>query len=183
MISAIFFSLAANIDNIAIGISYGIKKIHISNKNSILISVFTSVITLIAMLVGKLLTNFLGFNSIANIVGASALIILGILGIIKSFVSQKKDSLDNRKLDMSLKNTLQILFILSSNNIASGFAASIAGINIICTVISTFIIGYLFLIIGNSIGKNIINSYILKYSDLFSSLILVLLGIFEFLFK
>ena len=65
------------------------------------------------------------------------------------------------------------------NNIAAGIAASITGINTFYTTLCTFIFGNIFLYIGNHLGKKIKSEIIIQYSELISSLMLILLGIIE----
>ena len=81
--------------------------------------------------------------------------------------------------DISIKELLLIIITLSLNNIAAGIAASITGVNIICTTICTFVFGTIFLYIGNNLGKKINNNLVEKYSELISSFILILIGVME----
>ncbi|MEG2645945.1 MAG: manganese efflux pump [Clostridia bacterium] len=182
LISAILFSFAANLDNIAIGISYGIKKTNIAFLNNLLISVVTTFITYVSMLLGKSIILFFNFESFANLLGATLLIAIGSINLIQDILKKsfKKDSIIS---EITFKETLSILFILSSNNVAAGIASSVAGINIFYTTFLTFILGFLFLYIGNTLGKSILNKYIVKYCCFISSLFLIVLGFFEILYK
>ncbi len=175
IIFAILFSISANIDNLAIGISYGIKKLHIYNYQKIIITLFTSLATLISMIIGNILANSLNLN-IANNIGSMCLIIIGIY----SLFSNTKDTNSNNK---TCTNILLMTFIMSTNNIFTGFMASSAGINIIATFLSTILFCYLFLDFGLKLGNNIKNKRIEKYSNFLSSIILIILGIVEFFIK
>lgn len=186
LISALLFSFSANLDNIVIGVSYGIKKIHISFSKNIIIAIFTSLFTFVSMYLGKYLSNFLSEN-IANIIGSSFLIAIGLFSIIKEYIIGKGNKKDdngvlvevrNRVESIRTKEMVTIILMLSLNNIAAGIAASVVGINILFTTICTFIFSCLFLLIGNKIGRNAINNkFIEKYSTLIASLILILLGV------
>lgn len=185
LISAIFFSISANIDNVVIGISYGIKKIHISLFKIFLICCITSVITFFSMYVGQNISIFFDVK-LANIIGASSLIIIGIIPLVKKLFLRKhfrKDSrnyscyIENRNINV--KEIFTTIINLSINNIAAGIAASITGINILCTTIGTLIFGSIFLYIGNNLGKRINNKLIEKYSEYIASLILIFIGILE----
>ena len=191
LVTSTFFSISANIDNIPIGLSYGIKKVHISIFKNIFICLITSIFTFISMSIGSNISKFLDIK-IANIIGSILLIILGIYPILNNFFKKrkmkkikKKKKIINSK-DIILKNNsicikeiLVIVVTLSLNNIAAGIAASITGINTFYTTLCTFIFGSIFLYIGNNLGKKIKSEIIIRYSELISSLMLFLLGIIE----
>lgn len=193
ILSAILFSIAANIDNIPIGISYGIKKIHIPFLNNIFISFITATFTFVSMYISKKL-NYIINSNITNTISASILIILGIFPILKLIVKNKKENRgygDNNKdnietnstnSNITMRESILIMFTLAINNIAIGVFAGITGVNIICTFFSSFIFGTLFLYFGNKLGKKIFRKLSDKYSVLISSLLLTLLGIIELIF-
>lgn len=185
LISGALFSISANIDNIPIGLSYGVKKTHISVFKNILICMITSIVTFLSMLIGQNISKFFDIK-IANILGSFLLILLGVYPIAKSiFLKEKNDRLNKNDKNIlthnniSVKELLLIIVTLSLNNIAAGIAASITGVNIICTTICTFVFGTVFLYIGNNLGKRINNKPVEKYSELISSFILILIGIME----
>ena len=184
LISGTLFSISANIDNIPIGLSYGVRKIHISLIKKFFICAITSIVTFLSMLVGQNISKFFDVKT-TNILGSILLILLGVYPIIKNIFSKKKiDKLNNNNIvtnnnDINLKELLIMIITLSLNNIAAGIAASIAGVNIICTTIFTFIFCVVFLYIGNNLGKKINNRLIEKYSEFISSFILILIGIIE----
>ena len=186
ILSAILFSFSANIDNIALGIAYGIKKIHISYIKNFLITLCTSFITIVSMKLGDYIFSF--FNErISNSIGSIALILIGTFGILKILYNKyiKKKSIGTENFQykkLEFKELMSIVFTLSCNNIAVGFAASVAGIDIITTLISTFIFSFFFLYIGNKLGKNMINKVLSKYSDIIGSLILILIGVIQLFF-
>ena len=188
IISAIIFSFSANIDNIAVGILYGTKKIHISCIYTLIIALCTSIITSGSMYIGKILLNFLNIN-IANIIGAVGLILIGIIGIIKYIIDKTKKKYEFNNLNETIKYTsikskdlIVIIFTLSLNNFAAGIAASVAGTLIIPTLISTFFFSFIFMYIGNHLGKKLISNILNNYSELISSFILILLGVIEYIF-
>lgn len=183
LISAILFSFSANLDNIAIGISYGLKKIHISILKILIISIFTTLFTFASMLLGKYLVNILNEN-IANCFGAYILIALGIYTLTKDILDRirynnKRTNNIKELKPIDFKELMTIILILSTNNIAAGIAASATGVNVIATTIFSFIFSFGLLLLGNTIGKSIMNKFIEKYCNILSSLILILIGIIE----
>lgn len=190
LISAILFSFSANLDNIAIGISYGLKKIHISLFKILMISVFTTLFTFISMFIGKYLVNILN-EKYANSFGAFLLIGLGLYTLVKDILEKiryRNNKKNNDKIEKTTENVLKpiifkelmtIILLLSTNNIAAGIAASVTGVNILATTVLSFIFSFALLLLGNTIGKNIINEFIEKYCNILSALLLIIIGFIE----
>lgn len=185
LITAILFSFSANIDNIAIGISYGIKKIHISIYKNIIIALFTSFFTFLSMYLGSYIAILLS-EKVANILGPFVLLIIGFYSIISELVKKKNNNdellvFENRQINvLSFKELATLIFMLSINNIAVGIAASVSGIHILVATISTFLFSLFLLYIGNIIGlKALNNKFIEKYSCFISSLILIIIAIIQ----
>lgn len=183
LLTSTLFSISANIDNIPIGISYGIKKIHITLIQNIFICMFTAFATFFSMQIGKNILNFFDIK-LANLVGSILLIILGTIPLAKLFFNRKKRSDEDTtfyvsKASINIKDIIFIIATLSVNNIATGIAASITGINVLYTAICTLIFGSIFLYVGNHLGKKIDNKLVQAYSEIFSSLLLILLGLIE----
>jgi putative sporulation protein YtaF len=200
ILSALLFSFSSNLDNLVVGIAYGIKKIKIGAIANLIIAVVTSIGTFLSMSAGAYISKFLPL-SVANSLGALAIIILGlyfvILSIIKLVNNTKSKELalknitdmveyaENSDLDnsgdISMKEALLVAFGLTFNNIGTGVAASITGVSIQFTVIATFVLSILIIILGESIGNHVLGKFLGKYAPLFSGILLIILGIIEFL--
>ncbi|MBU3092161.1 manganese efflux pump [Clostridium sp. CM028] len=199
IISALSFSLSSNLDNAVVGIAYGIKKVKIGIIANLIIAIVTSVGTLLSMLIGAYISKFLP-HSIANGLGAIVIIILGVYFIIQSIVNllnktnskalalknisemidyAEESDLDNSG-DINMKEALIVAFGLTFNNLGTGVAASITGVNIQLTVISTFILSILTIIFGEAVGNHVLGEILGKYAPLFSGILLIILGIIEF---
>lgn len=195
VISGILFSISANFDNVIIGISFGSKNIHISMLKNIIISLFTTIITILSMKFGEIL--FILFTpKIVNLLGSISLISIGIIEICKTVYKKyfrKKYNYNNDKnannehdeipiKSLNTKELIKIIFTLSLNNIATGIAASAAGINILISFICTIVTSFLFIYIGNHLGKSVINNYLKNNSEIIGSILLIILGIIECFF-
>ncbi|MDO4283272.1 MAG: manganese efflux pump [Clostridia bacterium] len=178
VIKAFAFALSANIDNLAIGVSYGMKKITISSKINIIIAILMSVITCFTMIVGKSISSFFNIEMI-NKIGAYALIIIGIHLFISECKDKHTEESQKELSQITFKNILLVILTLSTNNIATGIAASMISINIFFTFIFTIIFSFLMLYIGNKIGSNILNHKIEKYANIISAFIIICLGVFQ----
>ncbi len=91
----------------------------------------------------------------------------------------QKSDLDNSG-DINIKEALIVALGLTFNNLGTGVAASITGVNIQLTVISTFVLSILTIIFGVAIGNHVLGDILGKYAALFSGVLLIILGIIEF---
>jgi len=200
ILSALLYSLSSNLDNLVVGIAYGIKKIKIGIIANLIIAVVTSIGTFLSMSVGSYISKFLP-HFLANYLGAVVIIILGVYFITQSIIKflnnikskelalknitdmieyAEKSDLDSSG-DISMKEALLIALGLTFNNLGTGVAASITGVSIQLTVLSTFILSILVIIFGESIGNHVLGKFCGKYAPLFSGILLIILGIIEFL--
>ena len=199
ILTAILFSISSNLDNMVIGIAYGIKNIQIRFLSNILIAFITTLGTFISMHIGNLITQFISIN-IANMIGSSIIILLGFYFLIQSSINiyhnnqeinmiSLKDSnnmlkyAENSDKDNSLyidiKEAITVGIGLTLNNVGTGIAASIAGVNLFSTLLFTFIFSISFIYIGILLGNKILGRVLGKFSPLISGIILILLGIIE----
>jgi len=200
LLSALLFSLSSNLDNIVVGIAYGIKKIKIGIIANLIIAIVTSTGTFLSMSLGVYISKFLP-HSIANALGAGAIIILGGYFVIQSIIKlvnnknskelalkdivdmieyAEKSDLDNSG-DINIKEALLVAFGLTFNNLGTGVAASITGVSIQFTVISTFILSILTIMFGETVGNHVFGNFLGKYAPLISGILLIILGIIELL--
>lgn len=198
ILSAMLFALYSNLDNLVIGIAYGIKKINIKIFSNLIIAFITSTGTFLAMSIGFYITNFLPHN-IANALGSLLIILLGGYFIYKSESNlinnsksndlalkdiddmieyAKKTDLDNSG-DINMRESLLISFGLALNNLGSGVAASVTGISISLTVVFTFILSIFTIIIGQYLGNSFLGKLLGRYAPLLSGFLLIILGILE----
>ncbi|WP_143317871.1 manganese efflux pump [Clostridium sp. HBUAS56017] len=200
LLSALLFSLSSNLDNVVVGIAYGIKKIRIPIIANLVIAFITSTGTFLSMYLGLYISKFLP-NYISNILGAGAIIMLGgyftIQSIIKLIYARNskdlalKDITDmieyaeksdlDKSGDISIKEAIFVAFSLTFNNLGTGVAASITGVSIQFTVIATFIISILTIVFGQTIGNHVLGNLLGKYAPLISGILLITLGIIEFI--
>lgn len=201
LFTAILFSISSNLDNIVIGIAYGIKKIKIGLLSNLLVAIITTFGTFISMEVGKWLTNWLPSN-ITKIIGSGIITLLGLYflmhSIINLLIKNKKIKIislknsenmveyaeqtdKNNSYEIETKEAIAIGFGLMFNNIGTGIAASASGISILETCIFTFILSTLFILSGYLLGNKILGKFLGKYSPLISGILLIVLGIFQYL--
>jgi putative sporulation protein YtaF len=202
LISPLLLAISTNIVTLSVFLSYGIKKIHLSKSNSILLAIVTSTSTFVSMYIGKLILPLID-PKVSNIFGAILLSYIGISFIVDNIRLEKKrlgydtsfyyessfkyknlleDSyilnLDNSH-NINLRKCLALSISLSVNNICTNFAASITGVNLSISVFLNFIISILFVYIGY-FNRNInFSKYLIRYLNFISGIVLIAFGIYE----
>ncbi|MBE6033585.1 MAG: sporulation membrane protein YtaF [Clostridiales bacterium] len=195
-LSVFLFALAANIDNFIVGTAYGIKKVHLNLFHICAISMIISAGTLIAMIFGKSLLNFIPIGS-AGLLGGVMIIAMGTYYFLafwrnkdkenskdkskeEDSNSQYKDSANEIELQkLGYKEIVLLGLALSLNNAGLGIGASITGLNIVITSIVSFIFSFMFIYLGNKLGKSRIAKVIGRYAEPASGLLIIALGLIE----
>ena len=85
----------------------------------------------------------------------------------------------DNSLYIDIKEVITVGIGLTLNNVGTGIAASIAGVNLFSTLLFTFIFSISFIYIGILLGNKILGRVLGKFSPLISGIILILLGIIE----
>ena len=186
ILPALLFALSANMDNFAVGIAYGAKKIKIGILSNMIIAIITGFGTLLSMSLG-LFINKLISQKLGNILGSSMLIIMGLYLLIDFFKKNHKDTIiknpekvdENNSGDIDKKEAVILALALAMNNVSLGIGASITGLNILYTTLSTTLLSIISIIFGFSIGKSYFSDLLGKYAPLASALVIILLGIHE----
>ncbi len=196
MIPSLLFGVAASLDALLVGITYGIRQIHIPFRQNLFISLITLLGTCLSIVLGKSLTPLFP-DPLGQFAGSSILILFGIYYLIKfMMVSYKryllskhsKDSHicekteDSASLMLTLSESCTLALALSLNNMGIGFSASMAGLSPISAAIVTLFCSCFFLWMGNRLGCCPLLQLSKQAADLISGLLLIILGICEIVF-
>lgn len=197
LISSLLFGFSASIDSFIVGMTYGVKKMHISSCKNLIISTITLVGTVLSILAGSRIAPFLPERA-AKAAGSMILILLGIYYIVKFILIYFKkrrtaNSLSANALsysaasgrpDTSLltgREAAALGLALSVNNIGIGLGASISGIRLASTAAVTFFLSILLLALGNRLGKLHFLQFAGRFADPLAGLILIVLGLYEWI--
>ena len=180
ILSSLIFAFSVNIDAFLVGMSTGIRKIHITIVQNLIISLISFAGTLLSLLLGRRILYLLP-DFLTSCGGSILLFTLGIYYLYKA-LSAPDNSLHSESftVTLSLKETFLLGAALSFNNIGIGIGASMSGIVLLPAALLTFLTSALFLssgnILGNTSGLRLSN----RYADLLSAIMLLLLGICNF---
>lgn len=178
-LSALLFGISASLDALILGISYGLRGIHIKFRNNFIISMITLLGTCLSVGFGERLVLLIP-QSINTWIGSVTLIGYGLFYIIKFIINLAKKHTFKTESD---KNSIFITGIaLSLNNIGIGLGASIAGLHLLPAAVSTFVFSFFFLFAGNHLGRSRLSSILGNAADPISGLLLLGLGVWELFF-
>ncbi len=89
LLSSLLLALASNVDNFAVGIAYGMKRLRISLLSNLLIALVSGIGTLLSMSVGDVISSYLP-SPVANGLGSAVLVAIGLWGIWETMKIEKK---------------------------------------------------------------------------------------------
>ncbi|MEK4404302.1 manganese efflux pump [Sporosarcina sp. FSL K6-6792] len=191
-ISILLIGIAANIDNLAISVSYGLKLKRIPFLYNFIISLISIVFAFFSISAGSFLSNYFS-QSMANFTGGFLITVLGIWFIapLPFFIKNKSiQTEDNSPVFLGLEQPMKITlkestflgFLLSLNCLTIGFGAGITGFPPLFTSISIGLFSLISISLGIKIGNTIGNTLFGKYSSKIAGLLLIIIGIYEMFF-
>ena len=98
LLPALLFAISANIDCLAIGLSYGIQSIKIDMRSNLIIALLSTAGTLLSMLAGSSLSGLCSPKA-ANALGSFLMMGIGLWIMIEEHCGKKKDL---KQYDLSL---------------------------------------------------------------------------------
>ena len=182
-ITIILFGIAANLDNLGIGLAYGVNKTKVPLTSNFTIAAISMIVTYLSIVIGSTLIEFIAPDK-ANFVGNLLLCVIGLYTIISYKLSSTEnlDGIDkDRNNIISFREALMLGLILSINCLGSGIAIGVNGISAIWTVIFVGFFSILTFAIGGHFGLLLSKTIIGKYSTIISGMILIFIGLFEML--
>ncbi|MGU3472041.1 manganese efflux pump [Paenibacillus sp. D51F] len=194
-LSIIGIGIAANLDNLGIGIAFGAKRTLIPFRSNLLIALLSMAATCVAMLGGHFLADFLDPDA-ANSIGGALIAVMGLLAITSGL---REASRAGRAASPSggtlLQNPLQadrdgnqilswsegwaLGLALSLNCIASGIGAGATGLSVAGVTLSIGIFSLATVGIGAGIGVRLARTWLGRYSNAIGGLLLAAIGLYE----
>ena len=207
----LLLSLSSNLDNIGVGVSYGVRKINIPFTSNLLIAIVTSCGTLLSVLLGQSIYLFISPET-AALLGGGIIIAAGIWVIFQEKVMHRGQEpqeetrlvaetglprfgfrqlvsiLDNPIIadwdfsgHIDLREAIALSLGLTINNIPNGVGAGMLGLSPILLTISVFWFSIMTVWIGISGGQFGFHR-LGKLTGVVSGLILIFVGVYEIFF-
>ncbi|PHA02549.1 hypothetical protein COE51_02865 [Bacillus pseudomycoides] len=185
-LSILLIGIGANLDNLGIGLSLGMKKMHITVMANLFIAIISMFAVYLSVVAGSLISQYITKDA-ANISGSILLIGLGTWTILSEYLSRPSPVLQNpEQVDkddnhtISWKESFYLGIILSLNCLTMGFGGGISGLSPIWTAVSVGFFSFVSIMIGSHSGYRLSQTFIGKYSNVLSGLLLIVIGIYEF---
>ncbi len=199
---AIFIAIAANLDNLGVGIAYGMQKIKISHTANTIIAVISFITTWLSAQIGKTISLYLSSN-IASIIGATLLFSVGLWVFVQPVIAAikmkqsimdlqlfgtrlyigpaeilnnpEKVDIDDSK-DICPWEAFLLGVALSINAIAGGFDAGTTGLPPLLIATFVAIISFLTIGMGYYWGQKYASEQLGKYTTALSGIFLIVLA-------
>jgi putative Mn2+ efflux pump MntP len=158
MASALLFGLAANTDNLTIGVAYGMKHRWIRWQQNLFIAVATTLVTLLAMALGRQIREMLP-QRLPDILGGALLLVFAAWNFYRE-QTRVSDRLPVTTSSFTKRTSVgmgEIVFLsgsLSINNVGLAVAGGIGNVRYISAGLSTFCFSMAMLAFGQAAGSN-----------------------------
>ncbi len=209
LLTALLFALAVSSDGFMVGLAYGIKKIKIPILSLIVIALASASAVTVAMVCGKGLSLLLD-PRLASKAGAIMIIAVGIfffmqfcrekishiacseddplvslnikpLGIIIHILKEPSSADFDCSGEISLKEAFFLGIALAMDAFGAGIGLAMAGFDILLTAICVGMLKFILVNSGLMLGRVINGQRLQSYTSLVTGIILVLIGISEFM--
>ena len=192
VLSLLLFALSGNLDNLVIGLAYGMRGIRIRLEAGVLISGMVLAGTAISMALGQSLLCFLPLD-FARFLGSAVMIGLG-LGCLWNVWKNRKEPAEeeqwpsrhpeqfdkdgSRHIDW--KESLALGSALALNNVGLGLGAGAVGLRLVPACIAVFCVSLGLLYGGNFLGRKRRKKDSGRNMEALSGVLMLLLGAWEF---
>lgn len=195
LVPSLLFGISASLDALLVGVSFGLRGVHVRLLQNLFISLVALVGTCLSVGFGGLMAPLLP-SVIGRWVGSLILMFLGFYYIAKWILAYLYNPTPNHLADSKPPALVsaeqppacltgsQVLFLsltLSANNLGIGLSASIAGLSLIPAATATCICSILFLYLGNRLGRSRLMRLIGDLADPISGVLLISLSLMQFL--
>lgn len=194
LVPSLLFGISASLDALLVGVSFGLRGVHIRLLQNFFISLVALLGTCLSVGCGNLVIPLLP-SAAGRLAGSLILVLWGTYyivkwssGFLRSHISRRSAgsgpaSLISAEHPLACLTPPQVLLLsltLSVNNLGLGLSASIAGLTLTGAAAATGICSVLFLYLGNRLGKSRLIELIGGLTDPISGILLILLGLIQY---
>jgi putative Mn2+ efflux pump MntP len=177
--SAFLLAISANVDNVGVGLVFGVRGRNIRLAHNLLISLVSGGATLLSMAAGEWVNDFMS-EELANLLGSAILCSIGVYGVVLSARRANGAPPVGEPGAASTSEAVALAVSLSLNNLVSGLGAGISHVSIGLTAALTAALSIAALAGGQLAGRR---SSALPFErgrlDFAAGLILIAVGIHE----
>lgn len=205
LLSVILIGIATNLDNLGIGLTYGIRKIRVPLKTNIVISLLSGLAMVLSCYAGHILKHILPLN-IGNTLGGMLVSIIGLYTVIDYFHNVRKQNSnyqsdiikqgdkfkDIRGImddpcradkdysgDISAREALLLGTALAINCLGTGIGAGMTGVFVWSLSLSVMFFSFISISLGVYIGRKYASQHLGGRATVLAGLVLFLVGLYE----
>ncbi|VDG99064.1 putative sporulation protein YtaF [Lysinibacillus sphaericus] len=186
-IMILFLGIAANLDNLGIGLAYGIQKTKIPLRSNVTIALVSMIVTYFAMVTGDRLSTYISVWT-ADLIGGLLLSSIGIWMLLQPkpvqpnpFENPTVADIDGDRI-ISIREALPLGFLLSANCLAAGFGMGVSGSSMLGTISSVGFFSFITIGASHRFGSLLARTWIGKYPAGIAGGLLIVIGLVEILF-
>ena len=195
----VILSLAANLDNLGVGVAYGVRRIKVPALSNLIIAGIAFLLGIISVLIGKSIARFFN-DAVANNIGAALLIGVAIWVMLpqkqtshSQTESRKKHTsllelLNNpeeadwdHSATISWQESIVLGFALSVNVFTNGITAGLWNLDAVFSALMMALFSFLTIWTGTWLGEQYGSRWLGNKANITAGIILLLLGIYELL--
>jgi putative Mn2+ efflux pump MntP len=156
--STLLFGIAANTDNLTIGVAYGMKRRRIHWQQNLFIAAITTLVTLAALALGRHIRETLP-SRMPDILGGVLLLVFATWNFYRerTGASARTPVPTSRFAERASVGMAESLFLsatLSINNVGLAIAGGIGGVPYVSAALSIFCFSIATLALGQTVGSN-----------------------------
>jgi putative sporulation protein YtaF len=195
----LLLSLAANLDNLGVGVAYGVRRIKVPALSNLVIAGIAFLLGIISILVGKGIAHFLN-DSVANDIGASLLIGVAIWVMypqkqtshsqtdskrehtsLLELLNNPEEADRDHSAVISWQESIVLGFALSVNVFTNGITAGLWNLDATFSALMMALFSFLTIWAGTWLGERYGSCWLGNKANIAAGIILLLLGIYELL--
>ena len=190
LVLALLIGIAGNLDNLGVGVAYGVRKIGIPFYSNLFIAVVAALGTLLVAYAGLGIGHILS-QAVANDIGAGVIIAVGIWVLWPRKVPGPADTSKNAiglvhhpehadvdlSGDISIAESLALSVGLGINAWAGGFGGGLVGLPPWLLAVSTGLFSFATLFAGEHLGRRALGGWLGPKATIAAGALLILIGI------
>lgn len=145
----LIISISLSIDALGIGVSYKLKGVKITTIARTIIGIVSGFVMWLSLNIGTLMMEFFP-SKVANIIGVSILVLIGLAFIRNALFGSEEATYDfDKSKNIEMWEACVLGFALSADSISAGIAVATMGIGTMFMPFSVGIMQFVFLSIGD----------------------------------
>jgi len=178
-LSAILLAVSSNLDNLGVGVAYGVRGRHIRIVHNLLIALVSGGGTLLSMAGGEWINDYMS-EEVADVLGASVMVLIGVLNTWHAITGDTATGDPGEGNGTSWREGLALAVSLTFNNLGGGLGAGISHVSIPLTTLLTVVGSVAAIAGGQRLGRTALPMASRRTLAVASGLLIVAVGIYEY---